>query len=152
MKPTLKKIGPQGQKITSQRRAILQVLQRAGKPMTAREALGRVRRVMPRMSLDTVYRNLLLLVQNGVVAQTHLQNRSASRFELQSDRRHHHHAVCLSCGRSFCLHGVPEPKFKAPREDPGFQVESHVLEFHGRCGACRRLGDPPKDKTRRSVL
>ncbi len=134
-----------GPKRTSQRRAILQALQRSAKPMTAREVLARVRRAMPRMSLDTVYRNLLLLVQNGVVAQTHLQNRSASRFEFQADRRHHHHAVCLSCGRSFCLNGISEPKFKAPREDPGFQVEDHVLEFHGFCGACReRSGRTPK--------
>jgi Fur family zinc uptake transcriptional regulator len=139
MKPTLEKFPPKGRKLTSQRRAILEALQRAGKPMTAREALVRVRRSMPRTSLDTVYRNLLLLVQNGVVAQTHLQNRSASRFEFQADRRHHHHAVCLSCGRSFCLQGIPEPKFKAPREDPGFKVENHVMEFHGRCGACRSL-------------
>jgi Fe2+ or Zn2+ uptake regulation protein len=131
-----KLLGSKSPKRTPQREAILKVLRASTKSLTALEVLGRVRKTRPKVSLDTVYRNLLLLVDQGDLAQTHLQNRSASRFEFQKDGGHHHHAVCVGCGKSFCLPDQPEPKFLGLKQDPAFRVTGHILEFHGWCGAC----------------
>jgi Fur family zinc uptake transcriptional regulator len=125
-------------KQTAQRTAILKVLRRSTKSLTALEVLERVRKTHPKVSQDTIYRNLLLLVELGDVSQTHLQNKVASRFEFQSGGTHHHHAICLGCGRSFCLAGNPEPVFQGVKEDKAFRVTGHILEFHGLCGVCSR--------------
>lgn len=136
--PGLERLRAKSPKHTPQREAILKVLRKSVKPLTALEVLNKVHKTNPKVSPDTIYRNLLLLVETGDLAQTHLQNKSASRFEYQEKAGHHHHAICLGCGRSFCLPDYPEPQFKALKEDPDFKVTGHVLEFHGWCGVCRK--------------
>jgi Fe2+ or Zn2+ uptake regulation protein len=136
-KSGLDNLRAKGRKRTPQREAIFKALRASDKPMTALEVLQRVRKTQPKVSLDTVYRNLLLLVESGDLAQTHLQNRSASRFEFQKDGGHHHHAVCVGCGKSFCLPDQPEPKFVGLKEDTAIKVTGHILEFYGWCGVCR---------------
>ena len=42
--------------------------------------------VFPHVSLDTVYRNLELLREAGLVSQINLQSRESARFELQKER------------------------------------------------------------------
>lgn len=136
--PELPALRSKGPKRTAQREAILKVLRATTKPLMASEVLQRVRKLQPKVSQDTVYRNLRSLVVSGELAQTHLQNKSASRFEYQAEGSHHHHAICLSCDRSFCLAQVPEPITMKLEEDPGFQVLGHTLEFYGYCSVCQK--------------
>lgn len=125
-----------GLRATSQRIAILEALGAAGRALTAREIHQRVRATHPTISLDTVYRTLAALTAAGLVGQINLQNREAARFELQADA-HHHHAVCLGCGQSYCLPGCP-PGLGAPPAVPvpGFRVVGHAFEVYGYCPAC----------------
>jgi hypothetical protein len=70
------RLGPHGipgHKRTAQRDAILKVLLKSGRSLTAKEVWVRARERHPSVGQDTVYRNLLLLVETGDVAQTHLQ-------------------------------------------------------------------------------
>ena len=54
--------------------------------------LERVKETYPYISLDTVYRNLSLLTNTGLVNQINLQAKGISLFEFQGEA-HHHHAV-----------------------------------------------------------
>ncbi|MDR5682762.1 MAG: Fur family transcriptional regulator [Armatimonadota bacterium] len=128
-----------GLRVTPQRTAILDAIRRAGRPLTARDVWERVRAAHPRMSLDTVYRNLVALAGLGVVGQIHLQNQEVARFEFQGPRSHHHHAVCLRCRKTFHIPACPRPLLRPPREDPGFRITSHAFEIYGYCGRC---GEP----------
>ena len=56
-------------RMTNQREIILQELQKSKKHMTADELYSRVRKVMPRISLATVYRNLETLSDAGIIAK-----------------------------------------------------------------------------------
>jgi len=134
----LRQLKEKGHKLTPQRQGILKILMVSKVPMTALEVRQKVQKSHPRVSLNTVYLNLLMLTKMGLVIQTHLQNRTASRFEYQAEGSHHHHAVCLSCGKSLCLDQVPEPKAGQPGEDPGFQILGHTLEFYGYCSSCKK--------------
>jgi len=125
-----------GERITLQRTSILRALIDAQRPVTAQEVLQRLRADGCHASLDTVYRNLSLLASTGLVNQLQLQSRASSQFEFQGDN-HHHHAVCLDCGRTFCVPHCPLPRrFAAPAEDPGFHIVSHALELYGHCSGC----------------
>lgn len=130
-----------GLRATGQRLAILEALASAGRALTAREVHERVRASLPTLSLDTVYRTLATLAAAGLVSQINLQNREAARFELQGES-HHHHAVCLGCGRSYCLPGCPPGLEQAWARVPGFRVVSHALELYGYCASCSAQRSP----------
>jgi Fe2+ or Zn2+ uptake regulation protein len=124
-------------RVTPQRTAILAAIREAQHPLTARDVWARVRTAHPRVSLDTVYRNLMALAGLGVVGQIHLQNQEVARFEFQGSERHHHHAVCLRCSRAFHIPVCPQPLLRPPREDPAFRITSHAFEVYGYCGSCQ---------------
>lgn len=58
-----------GYKITPQRRAVLTAFLDSDQFATAQQILDHVRKTNPDMSLDTVYRNLTLFVDLGVVSE-----------------------------------------------------------------------------------
>lgn len=126
-----------GYKLTPQRRAVLAALQACGPFPTAQDIYRSVKAASPDVSLDTVYRNLTLLVRLGIVNQVNLPGGSA--FELVAD--HHHHLICLACGRAECIDYCPViPHDIVQAEERGFTVVSHSLEFFGYCRACRSAG------------
>ncbi|MCE9598762.1 MAG: transcriptional repressor [Spirochaetia bacterium] len=125
-----------GQKLTPQRTEVLRVLIHSRNSLTARDVHLRVKKTFPHVSLDTVYRNLLMLTESGYVSQINLQNKAISRFEFQGDD-HHHHAVCLTCGATFCIDSCFIPKkIPPPREDKDFRIVSHAVEIYGECSKC----------------
>lgn len=132
----VRRIKEAGNKLTPQRMEILRVLIQAGAPVSAQAVLERVKETFPYISLDTVYRNLSLLTNTGLVNQINLQTKGVALFEFQGEA-HHHHAVCLHCGKSFCVDACPLlPAFPAPEGDRAFRVVSHAFELYGYCSAC----------------
>lgn len=126
-----------GHKLTPQRMEILRVLISAGVPMSALAVMTVVKETYPYISLDTIYRNLSMLTTTEMVNQINLQNKGTALFEFQGEG-HHHHAVCLECGKSFCVASCPLPKvFPLPAADQQFQVVSHAFEIYGYCSSCQ---------------
>jgi Fe2+ or Zn2+ uptake regulation protein len=125
-----------GQKLTPQRMEILRVLSEARAPLTARDVHTRVKKKFSHVTLDTVYRNLLMLTGTGFISHINLQNKGTARFEFQAGH-HHHHAICLECGAAFCIDVcfVPD-RIPAPKKDKGFKVTSHAFEVYGTCSKC----------------
>jgi len=127
-----------GQKLTPQRTEVLKVLMHSKTSLTAKDVHGRVKRLFPHVSLDTVYRNLLMLTESGYVSQINLQNKGISRFEFQGEH-HLHHAVCLICGTAFCIDSCFIPKkIPPPGDDKDFKVLAHAFEVYGTCSKCRQ--------------
>ena len=55
---------------------------------------------MPSLNLATVYRTLRLLSSMGLLQELELPE-GGRRYELATDsHRHHHHLVCVRCGRT----------------------------------------------------
>jgi Fe2+ or Zn2+ uptake regulation protein len=124
-------------KITPQRRAILAALLNADKFTTAQQILEYVKRTYPEMGLDTVYRNLNLLVAFGIAAQIAIPGREGNMYELITQDNHHHHLVCLGCGKAECLDYCPVNDKEITRmASNGFQIVSHSLQFYGYCRQC----------------
>lgn len=126
-----------GYKITPQRRAVLAALLACGKFCTAQQILEFVRRSSPDISLDTVYRNLALLMELGVVHEVHTKSRDGNAFEIVLSG-HHHHLICTQCGCAECLEICPiDPGIEQAAAAHGFSITGHLFEVYGKCRLCR---------------
>jgi len=128
-----------GQRFTHGRRALVEALAKADRPVTTEEIL----RLEPRLPLSSTYRNLAILQQAGVVHRVSTDHEFA-RFELAEDLtdRHHHHLVCESCGTIADVE-IPARLDRSVRgalddlaRTAGFHVASHRVDAFGLCARC----------------
>lgn len=127
-----------GLRLTGPRRVVLEVVRGTESHPTAEAVHRMVRRRLPRVSLGTVYRNLRLLVAEGLVKEL---PGAYARFDGNTSE--HHHFTCLLCGCIVDVDGlITEPHARAlcarVAAQGGFAVMHHRIEFYGRCAACRR--------------
>ncbi len=117
---------------TRQRDAIKSAIKTAKRPLSPREVLEGARMAVPALGMATVYRNLKLLVADGVVQMITLPGESP-RYEMR-ESAHHHHFQCTTCSRVYDIPGCPgNLRRLAPR---GFRVDHHDVTLYGRCSAC----------------
>ena len=135
-----------GVKLTHQRLEIFRELARTEDHPDAETVFRAVKRRMPTVSLDTVYRTLWMLRDLGLVT-TLGPSRDGARFDVNLDR--HHHYVCVRCKlvrdfESAELNSllVPEAVRKL-----GTVVEAQV-EVRGFCTKCRAETEAPPAKKR----
>ncbi len=126
----------QGVRLTPQRRRLVEVLAAVGRPATAGEVRALLREGVPGAGVDTVYRNLRLLVRAGLVNEIRGASARPSRFEL-AGAAHHHHLVCVSCGLVVCLARCPAEEVAVEARAHSFSVTSHSFELYGQCASCR---------------
>ncbi len=127
------------QRYTSNRRAVVEVLERTDRPLTIPEILGH----RPQLAQSSVYRNLAVLEDTGVVHRVHGADDFA-RYELTEDLlgHHHHHLICSWCGAvaDFTVPAEVEATLEATFDSvtgaTGFVAEHHRLDLVGRCRAC----------------
>jgi Fur family ferric uptake transcriptional regulator len=127
-----------GQRYTSGRRAVVDVLARATAPLTIPEVVAGGRRI-PQSS---AYRSLAVLEQAGVVRRI-LTSGDFARFELAEDlTQHHHHLICSSCGgvEDFTAPPALERSLRRAVQDvegaTGFAAAHHRLDLVGTCTTC----------------
>jgi Fur family ferric uptake transcriptional regulator len=120
---------------TQQRQVILEELQSLQTHPTATELYEKVRQRLPKISLGTVYRNLELLSQGGLVHKLEFAGTEA-RFDGQT--MDHFHVRCTQCGRLDDVHELQADLIqKEPNELGGYEILGHRLEFIGICPECR---------------
>ena len=134
-----------GLRLTGPRHVILEVLRGTESHPTAEWVHRLVRGRLPRVSLGTVYRNLRLLVAEGLVAEIPGPH---ARFDANLDA--HHHFTCVRCRRIVDVDGpLAEPQAEALRvriaARTGLAITHHRIEFFGRCLQCRSVrARPPR--------
>lgn len=83
-----------GLKLTHQRLEIYRELAAAADHPTAEMLYTRLRRRLPTLSLDTVYRTLATLEERNIISRVHTDE-SQARYE--AEMAPHHHALCRKC-------------------------------------------------------
>jgi Fe2+ or Zn2+ uptake regulation protein len=123
---------------TSGRRELVGLLAAVGRPVTIPELLD----ARPKLTQSSVYRNLAVLEQVGVVQKV-VSSDDRARYELAEDLMgHHHHLICVSCGRvdDFVVSPRAERSVQALLEaaigETGFQAAGHRLDVVGTCAEC----------------
>ena len=139
-----------GLRLTGPRRVVLEVVRATESHPTAELVHRMVRRRLPRVSLGTVYRNLRLLVAEGLVKEL-----PGPHARFDGNTSDHHHFTCLGCGRIVDVDGpLTEPHSRAlctrVAAQGGFSVTHHRIEFYGRCPGCRRKSNrvAPRGRSR----
>jgi Fe2+ or Zn2+ uptake regulation protein len=126
-----------GKKLTKPRKALLEILESSPLPITAAEVHARLRKKRRAADLVTVYRNLSMLQELGLVNPIGLHE-GQMRYEVHYGREHHHHIQCRGCGLIVDLLLCPLKKLTDLVErQTKFAVEGHALEFFGWCPQCR---------------
>lgn len=101
------------------------------------------------LSLTTVYRNLSLLVQAGIIRRTSVNGEAGTggaRYEHIWDHEHHDHLICSRCGKTIEFsYPAIEVLQEAVAREHGFILESHHLELTGLCPECRSEQRPGGD-------
>jgi len=121
-------------RMTRQRRAILETLAGSGEHPTADEVYRLVRRRMPRMSLGTVYRNLEVLSERGLIQKLEV---GGARRRFDGKTGEHYHVRCVECNRVGDVSVEPAASITgAVRGAGGYEILGHRLEFVGLCPKC----------------
>ncbi len=127
-----------GQRFTRGRRALVDALDGASNPLTVEQ----VRELESSLPQSSVYRNLAVLEEAGVVRRVSSSDEFA-RFELAEDlTEHHHHLICSVCGSvvDFTLpdevESLVDGELNSAAKRLGFTGDHHRLDLVGRCSDC----------------
>jgi Fur family ferric uptake transcriptional regulator len=121
-------------RMTKQRKVILEELRKVTSHPTADLLHQMVRKRLPKISIATVYRNLEILSDEGMVLKMDV---AGTQRRFDGNPENHYHIRCSMCGRVDDVHMelVSSIEENATRVS-GYRVFSHTVEFTGICPEC----------------
>jgi len=128
-----------GIKVTPQRLEIFEEVARRDDHPDAAQVHREVRRRMPSVSMDTVYRTLWMLDDLGLIRAMG-PGRGKTRFDANLSR--HHHFVCVRCGFTRDFYSDELDRLTLPKTVAALgRAESSQIEVRGICKACASRND-----------
>ena len=126
-------------RLTQQRAVILEEVRKAYHHPTADEIYVNVRKKLPHISLGTVYRNLDVLAECGLIKKI---EPDFPQMRFDGNTKEHFHITCLRCGR---IEDAPIEPMGDSLENlenalgnlTKYGIFGHKLEFIGLCSKCR---------------
>ena len=123
-----------GIKLTHQRLEIFRKVAETTDHPDAEQIFQRVRKSVPTVSLDTVYRTLWLLRDLGLVATLGVPH-ERTRFDANLSK--HHHFVCTRCGFTRDFYSDDLNKLNLPESVDQFGIVTTTqVEVRGICREC----------------
>ena len=121
-------------KYTNQRITILNFLKDNFNHPTVEEIYDGVRKILPRITKATVYKNLKVLIDNGLLKEVNVKG--ISRFEATIYP--HHHIICKTCGKiiDFKSDEIITYSLKIVENYKDFTINSAETTFFGVCKTC----------------
>jgi Fe2+ or Zn2+ uptake regulation protein len=129
--------------VTPQRLAVMGALLSRRDHPTADHIYQEVRRQLPAISFNTVYKTLEILCQKGMVIKVNPLH-AVARYDGVTG--HHAHLICRQCHRIIDLDWEASELPVLPATDlHGFQIEHPSLTFWGLCPRCQP-GEPQEEE------
>ena len=120
--------------ITDRQKQLLEELKKCDDELTGQELHRQLHQGEKIMGLATVYRNLQVLVKQGLVRSRHLPTGEVLYTPVERDI---HHLTCVDCGETTRLDGCPVKTMSIPKKSSvKFELLFHTLEFFGLCQNC----------------
>lgn len=125
-------------KLTSQRKDILEVLlNNPEQHYSAEELYEEVKNINPDIGLATVYRTLELMCRLNITHRLDFDS-TYKRYELNLEGHHHHHLICLECGKIIEFNDNVLEDFEGHLEkEYDFNILDHRIKFYGKCSKCK---------------
>jgi Fur family peroxide stress response transcriptional regulator len=135
-----------GVKLTHQRLEIFRTIASSLEHPDAEAVFKAIKKRMPTVSLDTVYRTLWLLKNLGMILTLGLR-RETVRFDANLSR--HHHFICERCGLMRDFESAEFDSIGIPKSAEGFGTvtETHI-ELRGLCRGCMKEKAEESAKTK----
>jgi len=131
-----------GGRLTKERLSLLQIVCDIDGHFHPYHVLDLLKAQGHNLSLTTVYRNLALLVQAGIIRRASIREDTGTGgvwYEHIWDHEHHDHLICTQCGlRVEFSYPAIEVLQEAVAREHGFTLENHHLELMGTCPDCRK--------------
>ncbi len=122
--------------LTTQRQIILEELAKVKTHPTAAQVYDMVRSRLPRISMGTVYRNLELMANKGLLLKLETSGRQ-NRFDATT--KPHYHIRCSLCGKVDDLDiPVDESLVTSAAKRSDYDILGHNVEFTGICPDCQQ--------------
>lgn len=129
-----------GRRLTGQRRLLLDVIQEHGGHLDAYELYRLASQRDPRLNLSTVYRNVALLRDLGLVDELHL-GEDHHHYELKTPATHYH-LICGGCGRVIEFASPLVEQLKAEiGQSHDYEVVAANVDLFGLCAGCRAAAE-----------
>lgn len=123
-----------GKRYSRQRELIIETLRHTNEHPTAEMLYRWLKPENPSLSLGTVYRNLNLLVEDGIITRMPFP---VERYD--ADTRPHPHFCCDECGAVYDMDLPYDPEMdRKAAEASEHDVTGHQVTFHGVCAKCRQ--------------
>jgi len=135
-KPFRELCAEHGIAVTHQRQVLYEVMQGMTGHPSPEEIYARVKRKVPSISLATVYKNVHLFVESGVLREVSLHHGS-QRVEMNDQA--HHHLVCSKCKAITDIDEKALGTLPKRRKLPGgFLVKRYAVDVIGLCAKCQK--------------
>jgi len=124
-----------GLKATFQRMNILERIEVYGH-MSIDTIYDEVIKTHPSLSLATVYKNIILMVEKGVLVEVPITGKK-SKYELLKED--HIHLVCTECGEveDKPQHSVADELFTSMTNQENFTLSKQQVNLYGICMHCK---------------
>lgn len=122
-----------GYKTTGKRKDILAYFEEANGYRTAKDLIQHMESSYEGISFDTVYRNLHLYDEIGILETTELNGEK--QFRLNCTDHHHHHFICNDCGKTKEIEVCPMDEIENSLAN--YAIEGHKFEIYGLCPICQ---------------
>lgn len=124
-------------KYSRQRDLLLKTLQKNAVHPTADALFAMIKEIEPTMSLATVYRNLNLLAEQGIIRSIRGLDGST---HYDHNTHNHYHFICSKCNKVYDVpYDIAPELADKTAERTGLLVESYDITFRGVCPDCKKL-------------
>ncbi|URN94283.1 MAG: transcriptional repressor [Candidatus Pristimantibacillus lignocellulolyticus] len=121
-----------GLRVTDQRKTLAKLFSEAVGYLSPKDVYDHMGKTYTGLSFDTVYRNLRVMEELGVLEQVMFEE--GVKFKIHCrENDHHHHMICLGCGKTYPIKFCPMEQTNVPTD---FKVIRHKFEVFGHCKAC----------------
>lgn len=116
------------------REKIVETIVYEARHFTTLDLLERLQKRFPEVGKATVYRNLPVLVESGIIKEGPMDPSGQALYEL-ADEDHHDHIVCLDCRQIIEFHDeVIEKRQESISSSLKFLVKDHRHIIFASCG------------------
>jgi len=129
----IKRLQDKGYRLTPQRREIIKLLSRDKSHPGAMDILHKVKKIVPGISMSTVYYTLDMMKKEGLIRELEYYD-TDNRYEINI--KDHINLVCTMCRKISDFTGNVPSFSKEVEKETGFKPASMRFEYYGICRDC----------------
>lgn len=134
VKDMLDTMSRNGLRVTEQRKKLAQIFAEYDGYLSPKDVYDQMAVQYPSVSFATVYNNLRMLSEMGVLEHFYFMD-GGLKFRENCISHHHHHLICVNCEKTVPFEYCPMDR--KPALPGNYKILRHRFEIYGICEACQ---------------